>query len=111
MSRKSERYILAFCGAVIGASVALLFAPESGKKTRRRIVDYSKKAVPRAQRFVGDIAESMDDVLKDILQLSGQGLERGKQVTGKARAEIMDVLDAGKKYIEEEKAKLDKMLK
>ena len=111
MSRRSEKYVLAFFGAVVGASVALLFAPESGKKTRRKIVDYSKKAVPRAQRFVGDIAESMDDVLKDILQLGEQGLERGKEVTSKARTEIMDVLDAGKKYIEEERAKLDKMLK
>lgn len=30
-------------GGVIGAGLAILFAPQSGKKTRRQIVRYSKK--------------------------------------------------------------------
>jgi Gas vesicle protein len=111
MSRKSDKYVLAFFGAVVGASVALLFAPQTGKKTRRQIADYSKKAGTRAQHFVTDIAESMDDVLKDVLQMSGQGIEKGKDFSNRALSEVLDVLDAGKKYIEDERAKLNKMLK
>lgn len=107
MSRKSDQYVLAFLGAIIGASIALLFAPQTGKKTRRQIVDYSKKAGTRAQHFVGDIAESMDDVLKDVLQLPG----KGKDLTNRAISEVLEVLDAGKKYIEDERAKLNKMLR
>jgi gas vesicle protein len=111
MSKRSDQYVLALFGAVIGASVALLFAPQPGKKTRRQIVDYSKKAGNRAQHFVADIAESMDDVLKDVMQVSGQGIEKGKDFKNRALSEVLEVLDAGKKYIEEERAKLNKMLK
>ena len=33
-------------GAAIGAGLALLFAPQSGKKTRKKITEFSDKAVP-----------------------------------------------------------------
>lgn len=110
-NQKSDRYVLAFFGALIGASVALLFAPQTGKKTRRQIAGYGKKAGNLAQHFVGDIAESMDDIFRDVLQLSGQGIEKGKDFTNRAVTDLLDVLDAGKKYIEEERVKLNKMLK
>lgn len=35
--------LLVFAGGVIGAGLALLFAPQSGTKTRKDILRYSKK--------------------------------------------------------------------
>ena len=106
-----EGLLFMLAGATVGAAVALLFAPQSGDKTRRQIVRYSKKAGSRAQKFVGEIAESMDDVLGDILKYGEEGLAKGKQMTDRAKTEILDVLDAGKKYLEDEKSKLEKILK
>ncbi len=111
MSRSGERFAMAFLGALAGATVALLIAPQSGEKTRRQIVKYGKKTGSRAQKFVGEIADAMDDVLGDVLKFSGNKIERGKELTGRAHSEILEVLDAGKKYIEEERAKLDKIFK
>lgn len=102
---------MVFFGALVGASVALLFAPQSGRKTRQNLGKYGKKVGNRAQKFVGEIAESMDDVLGDILEYGQGGLEKGKQLSDRARVEILDVLDAGKKYIEEERVKLEKVFK
>ena len=111
MSHKIEKYAFVLLGSFVGAGIALLFAPQTGARTRKQIVKYGKKAGTRAQKFVGEIAESMDDVLGDILQIGEQGIDKGKQLTDKARGEILEVLDAGKKYIEDERTKLDRILK
>ncbi|HSP06841.1 MAG TPA: hypothetical protein VLR94_06660, partial [Acidobacteriota bacterium] len=65
----------------------------------------------RTQKFVGEIGESLDDVIGDILEAGSDGLDKGKKLTDRARNEILDVLDAGKKYIDEERGKLEKLLK
>jgi gas vesicle protein len=111
MASRIEKYWYVLLGSMVGAGVALLFAPQTGVKTRKQIAKYGKKAGNRAQEFVGDIAESLDATLHDILDYSGDQIEKGKKLTDRARGEILDVLDAGKKYLEEEKSKLDKVLK
>jgi gas vesicle protein len=108
---KVEKYFYAALGSCLGASIALLLAPQTGAKTRKQLIQYGKKAGGRAQEFVSDIAESLDDVLGDILDVSESGLQKGKALTERARGEILEVLDAGKKYIEEERVKLDKIFK
>src|SRR5215813_4603379 len=105
MSRGSnpKKFLMLLAGSIVGAAVGLLLAPQSGDKTRRQIMKYGKKAGSRTHEFVGEIAEAIDDVLGDILEYSGEGLEKGKQLTERARKEILEVLDAGKSYIEEER--------
>jgi gas vesicle protein len=111
MASRIEKYWYVALGSMVGAGVALLFAPQSGDKTRKQIVKYGKKAGNRAQEFVGEIAESLDGTLQEILDYSGDSIEKGKKLTDRARNEILEVFDAGKKYLEEEKTKLDKILK
>lgn len=111
MASRIEKYWYVLLGSMVGAGVALLVAPQTGDKTRKQIAKYGKKAGNRAQDFVGEIAESLDDTLHEILDYSGDQIERGKKLTDRARSEILEVLDAGKKYLEDEKGKLDKILK
>src|SRR4029079_3064225 len=111
MASKIEKYWYVILGSMVGAGFALMFAPQTGDKTRKQLVKYGKKAGNRAQEFVGEIAESLDGTLQEILDYSGEGIEKGKKLTDRARNEILEVLDAGKKYLEEEKTKLDKILK
>src|SRR5687767_996209 len=111
MRHRADKYWFVVFGSLVGAGVALLFAPQTGAKTRRQIARYGRKAGSRTQVFVSDIAESLDCVVRDALEYSGTGLEKGKKLTDRARHEILEVLDAGRKYIEEEKTKLDKILK
>ncbi len=60
------------CGVAIGAAVALLVAPESGKKTRRRL-----------QRAAGDLKETAND--------------RWDEVAGDVRNRVEEVLDGARK--------------
>ncbi len=59
--------------------MALLFAPNTGKKTRRAGKIRQEGGQPR-QKFVGEIGESMDDVLGDILEYGQDGMEKGRAV-------------------------------
>lgn len=59
-------------GAVIGAGVALLSAPESGRRTRRRITraagDVKETASDRWDDLSDDVKVRVDDALKGARQ-------------------------------------------
>lgn len=107
----TEKAITLIVGGLLGAGVALMLAPQTGEKTRRQLVKYSKRAGTRTQKFVSDIGDSLDSVVHDVLDASSTGLQKGKKITALARKEILDALDAGKSYIDEERTKLEKLLK
>lgn len=55
------------CGAAIGAGVALLMAPESGKKTRRRITraaeDLKGDASDRWEEIADEVKHKVDEAM------------------------------------------------
>jgi gas vesicle protein len=57
-----------FLGAVIGAGVALLSAPESGKRTRKKLVrvagDVRENTQDRLEDFADDVKGRVDDAVK-----------------------------------------------
>lgn len=51
-------------GAAIGAGLALLFAPQAGKETRRQIKDFSEKL----GNDVKDSVEKISEKAKDLIE-------------------------------------------
>jgi len=47
-------------GAVVGAAIALLYAPEKGEKTRRHVVDFVKSHCPYVK--AGDVEKIADQI-------------------------------------------------
>lgn len=47
-------------GAVVGAGLSLLYAPQSGAETRRQIRHYTKKAQIRATRLGRSVKAELD---------------------------------------------------
>jgi gas vesicle protein len=50
-------------GAVVGAGIGLLFAPQSGSETRRDISRYAKKAQLHATRWSRAVQSGVKEVL------------------------------------------------
>lgn len=50
-------------GAVIGAGIGLLFAPQAGTETRRDISRYAKKAQVQATRWGRAVQSGVKDVM------------------------------------------------
>jgi gas vesicle protein len=72
-------------GAAIGATIALLYAPTSGKETRRRI----KKKTAEGRSV---LAESG----KDVLERGREMYERGRQLADEAA----ELFERGRKLVE-----------
>ena len=51
-------------GAVVGAGLALLFAPQSGKETRKQIKDFSEKLGSEVKDSVEKISEKAKDLIE-----------------------------------------------
>jgi hypothetical protein len=75
------------------------------------VAQYGKKAGSRAQVFVSEIADTLDHTLGDILEAGTHSIKKGRRLSDRAGTEILNVLEAGRKYLEEEKGKLEKMLR
>lgn len=59
-------------GAVIGAGVALLAAPDSGRRTRRRL----RKAAASVKGSAGDRWDELTDDVKDKVDVALKGARR-----------------------------------
>jgi len=98
-------YFLA--GMAIGAIGALLFAPQSGTKTRKLIGDKadegrdylrdkSKELREQAEEYIGrgkDILSEQVELGKDLVS---EQVERGKDVVAKQKEQLSAALDAVK---------------
>ncbi|RMH18732.1 MAG: YtxH domain-containing protein [Gemmatimonadetes bacterium] len=55
-------------GALVGAGIALLTAPDSGRRTRKRIKRYAgdlkEGATDQLETFAGDVKARVDDALR-----------------------------------------------
>jgi gas vesicle protein len=53
-------------GAVAGAAVALLFAPQSGRETRRMIMDKTREVADTIKEKAGGVMEALKDGAAEI---------------------------------------------
>jgi gas vesicle protein len=71
-------------GAIVGAAVALLYAPKSGKETRRYI---SKKS--------DEGKDALNDASKDVMDKGREFYDKGKQIADDAA----ELFERGRKLV------------
>lgn len=82
--------MLVLGGAMIGAAVALLYAPQTGDKARKKIVKRCEKAVNRARKFGDEVA----DRVEDLRVVVGQQIEEGAEYVGERKEEFLDSVNS-----------------
>ena len=82
-------------GGLVGAGVALLTAPQSGKETREKIKDLADDAKEK----IKDLAEDAREKIKDTYR-------HGREVVGEKKTIISSAIEAGKKAMEEERHRM-----
>ena len=102
--------IMLVAGGLLGAAVALLYAPQSGKQTRRDIVRYSRKARRQAEDIVDDFAGNVHGMMDSIGDKAEDILDRGKDLAHEAKLELVKILDEGQARLEKQKARLTKII-
>ncbi|MDD2897198.1 MAG: YtxH domain-containing protein [Desulfuromonadaceae bacterium] len=101
--------LLIVAGGVIGAGLALLFAPQSGTRTRNDILRYSKKARNRADEVVEDLAANVSNLVEAIGEKTDDLVEKGKDVAGGARKDLIRLIEEGASKLEKFRTILRRM--
>ena len=94
-------------GGMIGAGIALLYAPQSGERTRQEMRERAERTIIKAQKLEDEIKETTGHLIGDIKLRVNQLMEEGKYLAEDKRKEIIAAIEAGKKALEEERKKLN----
>lgn len=102
--------LLLAAGALIGAGAALLLAPQSGKETRKDIARYAKKAKRGAEGVVGEFTDSVSGMIDAVGDRAEDILGKGKDLTLETKKELIGAIEEGRKKLERQKVKLEKLI-
>lgn len=102
--------IMLVAGGLLGAAVALLYAPQSGRQTRRDISRYSRKMRREAENVVDEFAGNVHGMVETIGERAEDILDRGKDLAHEAKVELIKIIDEGQARLEKQKARLAKII-
>lgn len=107
MSEDNTKIAGAFLiGGLIGAAVALLYAPKSGRETRKDIARTAKKVKKETVHLVEDAIDSINDFAGDVKDKVSDIIDQGKDLSESAKKEILKNLEDGQKVIEKQKKRI-----
>ena len=107
MDKDATRIMSAFLlGGLIGATVALLYAPKSGRETRKDLSKAAKRVKRGAADLVEDITESVADFTSEMKDKATDIAERGRELSENARKEIAATLEHGQKALEKQRKRI-----
>lgn len=89
-------------GALVGAGIALLFAPQAGEQLRGRLRDYATRAKDELDEAVDRGAE----VLDNTVERGHEFVEKGKEALHETGRQAKGFAEAGRKAVNETKDEL-----
>ncbi len=102
--------ILLIAGGIIGAGAALVFAPQSGKRTRRDIVRYAKKARQKAEGVVDQFSAQISDMVETVGEKAEEILDKGPDMAYQAKKELLNAIEQGQRRLEKQRSRLSKLI-
>lgn len=102
--------LMLVAGGIIGAGVALLFAPQSGERTRRDIGRYVKRTRRRAGEMAEEFSDAVSDMVDAVSERAADLVEQGKDVALDTKKDLLKVLEEGQAALQKQRAKLARTL-
>lgn len=107
--KMSTAAILLLAGGVVGAVAALLYAPQSGEKTRECLNKYTRKLRKQGSETVDDLKENLTEMVDTFSSKTEEILNKGKDVAGDSRSELIRLIEEGASILEKFRTKLSRM--
>lgn len=82
-------------GGALGASLAMLFAPESGRRTRERLRD-----------LAADVRDKTIDLTEELRDKTEDALERSRETIEEKKSILSAAIQAGKEALQRERERL-----
>jgi gas vesicle protein len=93
-------------GGLAGAALALLYAPKSGRETRKDIAKTARRIKRETFDAVEDAIDAINDFAGDVKDRVTDLVEKGKDLSDDAKKEIVKNLENGQKIIEKQKRRI-----
>ncbi|NWF76313.1 MAG: YtxH domain-containing protein [Nitrospirae bacterium] len=93
-------------GGLIGAVIALLYAPKSGRETRKDISKVARRVKKETSELIDDTIDNIHDFAGSIKDKVSDIIERGVELSESAKKEILKNLEHGQKVIEKQKKRI-----
>jgi gas vesicle protein len=102
--------MLVLVGAILGAGAALLFAPQSGRKTRRDISRYARKTGKTVEGIAGEVVGSVAGMADAVEAKAEEYLEKGKDLSKESLGAVLTALNEGQERLGRQRDRLAKLL-
>ena len=109
-NRVTAGALMLVAGGIIGAGLALLFAPQSGKRTRRDIARLAKKTKHKAEDIVENFVDSVSEMADSVGDKAADILDHGKDLAHDAKKELLRAIEDGQSKMEKQRARLAKLI-
>lgn len=107
MDNDSKKIAGAFLlGGMIGVFVALLYAPKSGRETRKDISRATRRIKKDAVDLVEETIQGVNEFASDMKDMATDIIEQGIELSDNAKKEIIKTLEHGQKVIEKQKKRI-----
>ena len=107
---KSETLGLFLAGALFGLTAGILFAPQSGVRTRKQIHKKARRSIDHLDDLQEDIRSQVNDWVQDVADTLDDGLNRGRRVTSAGQEKVMGVFDEVKKYVDDGRTRIERLI-
>ena len=101
----------AIAGLATGAILGILFAPEKGTDTRKKIAKKSKESMGDMKSKYEDVIASLSNKLESVKKDASQLFEHGKEVAEDAKEDASKLYSGGRDLAQEAKARAASQIK
>lgn len=99
--------VLAFLvGGVVGAGIALLFAPASGEETRRKIRETGEDVKRKTEAFVTESRDRIGEFVDDGRVRLGELVDTGRDSLSSLSSSLRNLVDEGKRAYQQRRSEL-----
>ena len=99
-----------FVGLAIGAGIALLFAPQSGARTRRGIQRRARRAQRAAQQVANDVADTVADTFQDARRRVEEKIDTARQAIEVKKEQVHRAMEAGRAAAQQAREELERRI-
>jgi gas vesicle protein len=102
--------LMLLAGGIIGAGLALLYAPQSGKRTRSDIVRLSRKGKEQAVDALEEFTELVNEMVDSVSDKAAELFDKGKDMATSAKQDVLKAISKGQARLDTEKSRLSKQI-
>ena len=97
-------------GGIVGAGLGLLFAPRTGKQTRRDIARLARDVGRKTDKAVHSFADNVTDLAETAGKKAAGMVRSGKEMTHTAKKELLAAFERGEKGLKRQTRRMASMM-